>query len=88
MNTEFINKSRLEQDGSANRYEEVTFSGGTYAPDIPFKGIHVNQATTVISVGLDGIYASFVLAAGTHPIAGVSITEAGTSPTTGIIALF
>jgi hypothetical protein len=88
MNTEPLLKSRLEQDGSANRYEEVTFSGGTYAADISFKGIHVNQATTVVCVGLDGVDASFVLAAGTHPIAGLSITEAGTSPTTGIIALF
>jgi len=88
MNTEFLGKSRLEQDGSANRYESVSFTGGTYAPEINFKGIHVNQATTLVSVGLDGTAVSFVLAAGTHPIAGISLTESGTSPTTGIIALF
>lgn len=88
MNTEFLGKSRLEQDGSANRYQLVTFTGGTYVPPTDFKGIHVNQATTLVSVGLDGNAVSFVLGSGTHPIAGISLTEAGTSPTTGIIALF
>jgi len=88
MNTEFLGKSRLEQDGSANRYQAVTFTGGTYAPTINFKGIHVNQDTTLVSVGLDGNAVSFALSKGTHPIAGISLTESGTSPTTGIIALY
>lgn len=88
MNTEYLNKSRLEQDGSANRYESVTFTDGEYVSSIPFKGVHVNQTTTLVMVGLDGVSASFDLSKGTHPIAGISLEESGTSPTTGIIALF
>jgi hypothetical protein len=84
--TELKHRSRQELAASANVYVEVVYSGGTYTPAEPFKGLFCIAAGDAEITGVDGVSVVLPLTEGVYPLGGIAIVEAGTSA--DLVALF
>lgn len=84
---QLINRSEENLGQSANTYQTVDISAADWTPAKPFKGIHVGVAGNLVLKGVDGVNATFAVAAGCYPYGGMTVVRTSTTAT-GLIALF
>lgn len=70
----------------ASSYASVT-TGQDYAPDRPFKGIHIGGAGNITITGANGVSVTLAVTPGHYPYGGAAIVGA-TTTATGIVVLF
>ena len=86
-NEQAITQSQDELPNSATAYRPVNLASVDYAPDTPFKGLHISGDGNLTIEGIDGAQATMAVVAGVFPFGGRKIIR-GTTTATGITALF